>query len=101
MTHLSGFERAMEALDRHGVPRHNGNHRLSLVERIDALATGQTVPELMGATEAATTLGVTTSNLGRVARMPAPIQTLTRGDLYLAEAVRELAAKRRRRDARR
>lgn len=97
MTHLSGFERAMLALDKHGVPRLNpgGTRNLSLVERIDKLGTGQSVPELMGASEVAAALGITTSNLARQAGLPAPVARLSRGDIYLAEQVRAFAEDRK------
>lgn len=53
------------------------------------------VPELMGATEAAAELEVTTSNLGRIKDLPKPVQRLSRGDLYRASEIRALARKRK------
>lgn len=102
MTHLSGFERAMLALDKHGAPRLNpaGTRKLSLVERIDLLGAGQTVPELAGASEVADLLGVTTSNLSRQAGLPAPVARLARGDIYLRRDIEAYAETRKARRGR-
>lgn len=51
------------------------------------------LPRLMGATEAAEALGVTTSNLGKVSGLVAAV-VLTRGSLYRAVDVARLARER-------
>jgi hypothetical protein len=94
--HLSGFERAMRALDGHGIPRENGaGKKFSLVERIELL--GRSVPELVGAVEAAKLLGTTASNLPRWRDMPAPVAILSRGAIDLRAEVEALARERGRR----
>jgi hypothetical protein len=94
--HLSGFERAMRALDGYGIPRENGaGKKFSLVQRIDML--GRAVPELVGAVEAAKLLGTTASNLPRWRDMPEPVAVLSRGAVYLREEVETLARERGRR----
>lgn len=63
-----------------------------------------TLPELMGVKQAAAELGVATGNLGKVAGLPDPLyapdhpnprRRIAAGKLYAAEAIRELAARRR------
>lgn len=99
MTHLSGFQRAMQALDKYGVPRLNpgGTRNLSLPERIDLL--GRSVPEIMGAKAVADLLGTTTSNLDRQAGLPIPITRIDSGRVWLAEDVQRFAEERNRRRA--
>lgn len=85
MTHLSGHERAMQALDKIGVPRENGVGPISLPERI-RLA-GRIVPPLLGATEVAEMLGTTTSNLPSHPNLPEPVAHLRSGRIWLREDV--------------
>lgn len=54
------------------------------------------VPELMGATEVASELGVKRQNLNKVVGLPDPVpQELARGMVWRADLVREFAAERR------
>jgi hypothetical protein len=50
------------------------------------------VPELMGASEAAETIGVYVQNLTTLAGMPEPVATLRATRIWLADEVREFAA---------
>lgn len=51
-------------------------------------------PELMGATEAARTLGVQQTNLRKVSGLPTPYAKLLAGTLWRADEIRALALKR-------
>ena len=51
-------------------------------------------PEMMGATEAAQTLGVRQTNLRIVKGLPEPYQVIAGGTLYRASEIRELAYQR-------
>jgi hypothetical protein len=61
---------------------------------VELLTTSPAVPELMGAFEAARELGVTTSNLGKLAGLPEPVQVLKCGRLWRAAEIRALARER-------
>jgi hypothetical protein len=51
-------------------------------------------PEVMGAAEAARTLGVAQSNLRKVVGLPDPYQRLRSGTLWRADEIRALAWRR-------
>lgn len=55
-----------------------------------------TFPELMGVREVADALGVSTSNIGKLANMPEPVARLASGSVYLAADVLELREARKR-----
>jgi hypothetical protein len=104
---LSGFERAMAALDGYRVPRTTlvatgngsiGDRPLSLVERIHLLGRHH-VPELLGSKQVAERLGTQPSNLGAFPGLPEAVVQMDRGRLWLAEDVEEYAREREARKA--
>lgn len=52
------------------------------------------VPDLMGAREVAAELGVSPSNLGKVADLPPPAKELIRGRLWRADVIYQFAQRR-------
>lgn len=75
-----------------GVVNGSSTRRAKLSDAVETLAK---LPDLMGATEAAAELGVTTSNLAKIANMPEPLYTLRAGRFYNADEVRALARERK------
>lgn len=96
-------QRIRSALNRCAAEEGNGTAAGLAVEEAIALTSAEYVsrlspdalpiPPLMGATEAAEVLGVSTSNLGKVTGL-VEVQRLTRGALYRASDVQRIAAER-------
>lgn len=73
-------------------------------EALDVVKDATTLPQLMGTTEAAKTLGTTTSSLPKWTTLPEPLYSrdhpnrrrrIRAGSLWDADAIRALARKRR------
>jgi hypothetical protein len=62
--------------------------------RVAAVLSAAGLPELMGVSEAAECLGVTTSNLKAVAGLPEPVYELRAGRFYIADEIRALRDRR-------